>query len=113
MNDDQDLRSRFAALRQLDGATVPDVDAIVARRPTRRPRRVLLPATIAAAAAIVLIVAGVRFTASEPSVSISVSPAEPSILAWRSPTASLLQTPGRELLQTTPTVESALLRSLP
>ena len=113
MKDDQDLRSRFAALRQLDGATVPDVEAIVARRRTRRPRRILLPATVAAAAVIALLVGGLRFAASEPSVSISVSPAEPSILAWRSPTASLLETPGRELLQTMPTVESSLLRHLP
>ena len=112
MKDDQDLRSRFIALRRLDGATVPDVDSIVARRRTRRPRRAVLPAALAAAAAIVLLIAGLRFAASRPTIAISVS-SEPSILAWRSPTASLLQTPGRELLQSMPTVESSLLRHLP
>ena len=110
---DDDLRSRFDALRRVDAASVPDVNALVARPAVRRVQRVVWPATVAAAAAIVMLVAGLRFTASRPSVSISVSPSEPSLLAWRSPTASLLQTPGKEVLQTVPTLRSSLLRSVP
>ena len=109
---DHDLRARFDALRRVDTAAVPDLDRLIAKSRTRRPHWVMLPATVAAAA-VVMLVAGLRFAASRPSDSVSVSPSEPSLLAWRSPTASLLQTPGRELLQTVPTLESSLLRDTP
>ena len=112
MNGDEDLRSRFDALRQLDGAAVPAVDAILARRAVRRPRRVAVTAMVAAAA-IVLLAVGVRFAASRPADTISVESGEPSLLAWRSPTASLLQTPGSELLLDMPSLGSSLLRSFP
>jgi hypothetical protein len=43
---------------------------------------------------------------SRPPIDIVVAPSGPSLVAWRSPTASLLQTPGRELLQTVPRLTS-------
>ena len=113
IEDDAELRSRFDALRQLDGAVVPDVGAILGGRPVRRPPRAVLPAVVAAAAAIALLVTGLRFGESRASIDVSVSSSESSLLAWRSPTASLLQTPGSELMQTMPGLESSLLRSLP
>ena len=108
---DDDLRARFDALRRVEAAAAPDFDAVIAK-PAARHRRIVLPATVAAAAAVML-VAGLRFAASRSSDSITVSPSEPSLLAWRSPTASLLQTPGRELLQTVPTLKSSLLQDVP
>lgn len=108
MSDDHDLRSRFDALRRVDAAAVPEVDELVARTHARPSRRVMLPAMAAAAAAIAMLVAGLRFATSRPSDGISVSLGEPSILVWRSPTVSLLQTPGKELLQTVPTLGSSL-----
>lgn len=110
--DEHDLRLRFDALRRLDQAAVPDLDALVVRPRTRRRPVWWLPAAVAAAAAVML-AAGLHFAASRPSVVVSISPSEPSILSWRSPTASLLHTPGRELLQTVPTVRSAVLHGVP
>ena len=109
---DHDLRARFDALRRVDAGAVPGFDLLIAEAAARRPRPVVLPATVAAAAAVML-VAGLRFAASRPSVDITVSPSEPSLVTWRSPTGSLLQTPGSELLQTVPTLESSLLRGAP
>ena len=108
---DRDLRMRFDALRRVDADAVPRLDLLVAQPRTRRPTPVVLPATVAAAA-VIMLVAGLRFVATRPSVDITVSPSEPSLVAWQSPTASLLQTPGMELLQTVPTLESSLLRGV-
>jgi hypothetical protein len=109
---DPDLRARFAALRRADAATAPDLDALFAKGRARPRGRLVLPAMLAAAA-VVIAVAGVRYGGSRPSIDVVVAPSAPSLVAWRSPTASLLQTPGRELLQTVPTLTSSLWLDVP
>lgn len=104
---DDDLQSRFDALRRVDEAAVPELAALVATPRARRRHRVALGAAVAAAAVIVVIV-GLQFFAGP-----AAPPPERSILAWRSPTASLLQIPGLELMRTVPTLRSTILRNVP
>jgi hypothetical protein len=85
MNDDQ-LRDAFAELRRVEQSRVP---AFSMERPRRRRYALQL-----AFAALVLIIAAVFMLPRRP-------PA-PSISVWRAPTDFLLQTPGRELLTSTP-----------
>ena len=106
---DDNLRSRYAALRRADASAAPELDALLARPVTTARRRVIFPAAIAAAAAILLI-AGVQLTKNGPSLEVSVSAEEPSILEWRSPTASLLAPQGNDLIQPAFTPTASLLR---
>ena len=106
LNDD-DLQSRFDALRRADEGMAPDLATLVARRRAHNRRPIVFGAAFAAAA-VVLVVVGLRFFAPP-----TAPPVVPSILSWQSPTASLLQTPGLELLRTVPTLRSSLLRSVP
>jgi len=85
MNDDQ-LRSAFAELRRVETARIPAF-----RVQRRRGRR---RSTQLAFAVVLLIVLAL--------VMIPRRPPQPSISAWRAPTDFLLQTPGRELLQSVP-----------
>src|SRR5690349_15463094 len=105
---DDDFRIRFAALRRADAAAAPELDTLLARPVTRGSRRLILPAAIAAAAA-VLLAAGLQRTANRAPLEVSVSADEPSILEWHSPTASLLTPPAPDLVQTTATPTSSLL----
>lgn len=106
---DDELRARFEQLRDDDLARVPSFRAswdraeLRARTPRRGPGRALL--WLAAAASVVLTVSvalrepGVREPAR---VAADSTPPEanvtPSISTWRSPTAGLLRTSGRDLL---------------
>ncbi len=103
---DDDITPRFEAMRRVDAAAVPQLDALLARPASHRRRRLALPVAVAAAAMIVLAV-GIRYSASRTPITPTI---EASILAWRSPTASLLHLPGNELLHTVPTLKSSLLR---
>ena len=105
--DDDDLQSRFDALRRIDEAGVPELTALVAKPRASRRSRVAVGAAFAAAA-VILVVVSLRFSARP-----AAQPTAPSILAWRSPTASLLQTPGLELMRTVPTLRSTILRNVP
>ena len=84
MNDDQ-LREAFAELRRAEAAHVPRF--VVGRRP--RPYTAL-----AFAAVVFLIVLIVAI--------IPRRPPTPPLTTWKAPTDFLLQTPGRELLQSVP-----------
>jgi hypothetical protein len=86
MNDDR-LRDAFAELRRTETARVPAFRPALGRR-GRRPYIQL------AFAVVLLIVLAV--------VMIPRRPPRPSISAWRAPTDFLLQTPGRELLNSVP-----------
>ena len=90
MNDDQ-LRNAFVELRRVEAARVPSFQL-----PGRRRRR---PYTQFAFAVVLLIVLAV--------VMIPRHPPQPSLSAWRAPTDFLLQTPGRELLQSVPDLKGA------
>jgi hypothetical protein len=110
MSNDDDLRVCFDALRRIDGSMAPGVDALIGRVRARRQSRLVL-APVAAAAAALIVVAGLRYRAAPAPVDLTVAPSELTLLSWRSPTASLLQTPGKELLQTVPTLTSSILPS--
>jgi len=92
---DQDLRERFAALRREDAAQAP-VFALPGRRRISAPWSWRNP--VMALSALVL-AAVVFFT-------LHRDPDRPahgqSITEWKSPTDFLLQTPGREVLNSVP-----------
>ena len=106
---DDDLRARFTALRRADAAAAPELDALLARPVARISRRVMFPAALVAAAAI-LVVASLKLTTDGSALEVSVAGDEPSILEWQSPTASLLAPPAVGLIQPVPTPTSSLLR---
>jgi hypothetical protein len=90
MNDDQ-LRSAFAELRRAEGVRVPRFE-----RPDSRGR---LSSTALAFAVVALIVTAI--------IMIPRRPPAPAITTWKAPTDFLLQTPGRELLQSTPDLKGS------
>ncbi len=99
-DDDRDLRECFAALRRDEKAGAPAIERLLARARARtggEAFRIGRPAlTLATAAALLLGIA--LLDLRKPSRSLPV----PSISEWRSPTAFLLQTPGREVLESIP-----------
>jgi hypothetical protein len=104
---DDELRSRFSKLRESDSDRAPSYRAVLDRashksrggvRVARRPL-LRLALTLAAAAAIVLAVGVAR-------VSLRRDFVPPPLSTWTSPTASLLRTPGSDLL-TSPTLLSS------
>ncbi|MDQ6802611.1 MAG: hypothetical protein M3041_17525 [Acidobacteriota bacterium] len=82
------LRDAFGALRQEEAASAPRFD----RMWRARAPRSFIP-RLAFAAMLLITVAVLVFRPEKP---------QPSITAWKAPTDFLLQTPGRELLQSTP-----------
>jgi hypothetical protein len=100
---DADLRAAFAALRREEGAHAPSFEAVLrgaARGAVRRRRPWLVPAltgTIAAAALVMAMIA-VRHP-PDPRI-----PAGAGIEAWTAPTDFLLETPGRDFLETVPRI---------
>jgi hypothetical protein len=104
MHDDE-LRSRFAELRSSDAARAPDFHGVLERasrratRVERNNRRWLSPVAVslAAAAAIVLTI-GLTMRSRQRRAFVPVT-----LSIWTSPTASLLRTPGAELV-TSPTL---------
>ena len=89
MNDDQ-LRNAFAELRRAEAARIP---RYVAPALSRRPSRLRVGSSLAFAVVLLIVLAVVM---------IPRRPPQPSISAWRAPTDFLLQTPGRELLNSVP-----------
>lgn len=121
---DRELRAHFARLRAEEAESsgvfrVPH--RARAGRPESRRRNYRLPATLAAAAAIVVVALSLADRASRPprdDVNQPVAPFPSQVrdapfasgdlgriplqLAWRTPTDVLLETPGRELLRDLP-----------
>ncbi len=89
MNDDR-LRTAFAELREAETAHVPPFQRLWGRRGRR-------PYTRWAFAVVLLVVVAVSIVPL-----VRRRPVEPSISTWHAPTDFLLQTPGRELLETVP-----------
>ena len=99
MSDDRDLREAFAQLRESERGAIPPF-----RVTTRAPRSA--PRLAFAALVLILTIAGGLFVVRrtrEPQR--SVPPADVTLSTWRAPTDFLLQTPGRELLSTTPRLQ--------
>lgn len=113
MTFDGELRDRFRALREAERAAAPGFAALRSRpaRPGVRRMRVPLAAYAALAAGIVL---GVAFVAHEarvnraPEFTLTHSLTH-SLTQWTSPTASLLHTPGAELLYAPPPIATSTL----
>ena len=82
------LRDAFGTLRQQEEASAPRFDRMWRARAPRS-----LTPRLAFAAMVLITVAVLVFRPEKP---------QPSITAWKAPTDFLLQTPGRELLQSTP-----------
>ena len=111
--DDTELRELFARLRSADRTELPRyravLDQALARRrfPASRQRSLTVRA---AAAAVVVVAAGViayqRLPHEVPGQS---APTGSSLASWKSPTAVLLHTPGRELLREVPDLDSSIL----
>jgi hypothetical protein len=99
---DDELRACFHKLRDHDAADLPDFSAVT--RP--RAHRPATPALVwlAAAACVILVAASaIRWTRDR---SGRIEPL--GITTWRSPTASLLDVSGRELLAPPPILSSVL-----
>jgi len=107
---DGEIRELFAEQRSMDRAQLPDYRTMRAR--TTAPHRNATPLSrslVRVAAAAVFLAAGViaweRLSRAGPSHSAAVT----SIASWKSPTASLLHFPGRELLRGVPDLDSSIL----
>jgi hypothetical protein len=102
-DDEADLRAAFAGMRREDAAGAPAFEAVVtaaSRGVAKRRRPWLVPTltgTVAAAALAVAVTAVLR--RPEPRI-----PATRTIEEWIAPTDFLLETPGRELLETVPEI---------
>ena len=108
--DKNEIRQRFAQLRESDRERAPDFAQIYGRARSRRrlgasPR--LRPHVVAMAAAVVVAaiwLANARSFSSHP-----VTPTIATIASWRAPTDVLLRTPGSELLGTMPALGASVL----
>jgi len=94
MNDDR-LHDAFKELRRVETANVPSFKRLRDVEPalSRLRSRLRVGSTFAFAVVVLIVLA---FTV------IPRRPAAPSISTWRAPTDFLLQTPGRELLDSVP-----------
>jgi len=104
--DDSRLRTHFANLREEDQSTAPPFDRTAASAPAVSRRASLLRIALAAMPVLAIAV----MLAVRPHRSKDAVPRELS--AWSSPTAFLLETPGRQLLNQTPRLGEPLIRSL-
>lgn len=126
MMDENELRRRFAELRDVDREGARNFAQIYSRaranptsrlnenpdqgiRPARHPQLRVRPVAIAAAAAVVVVVVWTGRTRLLPRSEVT-----PPIATWRAPTDVLLDTPGSELLGTMPALgESVLDKMIP
>jgi hypothetical protein len=105
--DENEIRQRFAQLREADRENAPGFAQTYARARSRRRSRAIhrvRPVVIAAAAAVVLAAIWLGNTRSLSSV-----PVTPTIATWRAPTDVLLRTPGSELLGEMPALSASVL----
>ena len=97
--DDKDLHARFARLRDEERRLVPPFRA---QPRTKKAWRALATAT--AAALLLLIVVTIAIRPRPARFSDADRAAARAVAEWQAPTDSLLQTPGSELLTTTPRI---------
>ena len=102
---DDEFRARFSALRHSDRTGAPsfrETRDAASRRATLAPRWRPTPLLALAAAAGVVLVAGLVLRSARDRDA-------PSITTWTSPTAGLLRTPGVELLGAPPALRASIL----
>lgn len=99
---DDDLREHFAKLRAEDQARAGEFYSFL-HRTRRRPTHARFPARIAVgtALAVMIVTAAVLIERSEHR---AAQGPQLSITEWKSSTDFLLQTPGREILQSVPRI---------
>ena len=105
MMDENEIRRRFAQLRESDRVGAPSFAQTYARARSRRIPGALHLSTLLIAAAAVILILGV-WQANSRSLSPSTTTA---IATWRAPTDVLLRTPGSELLSTMPALNKSIL----
>ena len=107
LQEDSDLRTHFANLREEDQSTAPPFGRTAGSAPAFSRRRSSLRIALAVmpvlAIAVLLSVRAHRSTDAVPR----------QLSAWSSPTAFLLETPGKQLLNQTPRLGEPLLHALP
>jgi hypothetical protein len=102
MNDDSDLRERFASLRRAEAASAPNFEWVLGsgrRRFNNAGWRVAVAAGIVSVA-----VGGVILRVSHPPEAPVALASAPTLAQWRAPTDFLLNTPVQELLHTIPEI---------
>jgi hypothetical protein len=104
--EDSRLRTRFANLREEDRSAAPPFGRTVAAAASSRRSSSLRIALAAVPVLAIAVVLAVRTHRSADAV-----PRE--LAAWSSPTAFLLETPGKQLLNQTPRLGEPLIHALP
>ena len=107
---DDEIRQRFAQLRDADRESAPGFAQTYARARSRRSRHAIQhvrPLVIAAAAAVVI--AAVWIASARSFSSHTTAPTIETIATWRAPTDVLLRTPGSELLGEMPALSASVL----
>src|SRR5687767_3627552 len=94
--DDADLRRAFSALRREEAKAAPTFEAVRARARSRRPHRLAPLGGLLVAASVAAAVLGIVVRRPDP------PPPMASVEEWIAPTDFLLNTPGREILETVP-----------
>jgi hypothetical protein len=102
---ENEIRRRFAQLRESDRVSVPSFAQTYARARSRRTSGALHVSTLLIAAAAAILIVGV-WQANSRSLSRSTAS---TIATWRAPTDVLLRTPGSELLGTMPGLNKSVL----
>jgi hypothetical protein len=105
--EDSRLRRQFANLREEDQSTAPPFGRIAAPAPAL-PRR---GSFVRIAFATIPVLAIAIMLAVRPHRSTDANPRP--LTAWSSPTAFLLETPGKQFLNQTPRLGEPLLHALP
>ena len=110
MMDENEIRQRFAQLREADRERAPSFAQIYGRGRARQrlgamPR--LRPFVLGAAAGVVIAMVWVAKARSFSHY--TATPTIATIAAWRAPTDVLLRTPGSELLGTMPALGASVL----
>ena len=102
MTNDIDLRQRFATLREEAEQGAPDFQSLLRSKRAAPSARRFAP-TLAVSVAVAVLAAGILWTASDRARHYS-NDAGAVVLAWKTSTDFLLETPGREVLFTIPRI---------
>jgi len=107
MNDDSELRARFANLREEDRSAAPPFGRTAAAKAASSRRASFVRIALAALAVLAIAVISVLRTHR------ATDTAAGELAAWSSPTAFLLETPGHQFLDQTPRLGEPLMHALP
>lgn len=105
--DDSRLRDLFREAREADEASAPVFRAIPRRRPISRRWPEYMTASLVAALALVVALLVWPKVDTSPREPTPTAADVPRFEEWTAPTDFLLETPGRELLSSTPVIGAA------